>query len=193
MSTAGSTTTPLPITGVDPRVQHAARHELELEHLAVDDERVARVVAALVADAHRRFLGEIVGERGPCPRRPTGCRRSPRRARGLLVTLRDQRDSGSRWGNGTRRRFSRAAREARTPPAGADPRHVRIRCVTRCSAFRTRTAARFAAPDTSAVRQQPRRYDAFGPAAPQPLDSPLDELVPGMRVDAASTSTRASR
>ena len=45
-----------------PRVEDAARHELELEHLAVDDERVARVVAALIADAHRRFLGEVVGD-----------------------------------------------------------------------------------------------------------------------------------
>ncbi len=46
----------------DPRVEHAARHELELEDLAVDDQGVARVVAALVADAHRRFLGEVVGD-----------------------------------------------------------------------------------------------------------------------------------
>ena len=48
--------------GRHPRIEHAARHELELEHLAVDDERVAGVVAALVADDHRRLLGEIVGE-----------------------------------------------------------------------------------------------------------------------------------
>ena len=37
-STAGSTTTPLPMTGGDVRVQHAARHELQREHLAVDDD-----------------------------------------------------------------------------------------------------------------------------------------------------------
>jgi para-nitrobenzyl esterase len=42
-------------------------------------------------------------------------------------------------------------------------------------------AERFAAPelvpfDTTSV------YDTFGPAAPQPLDSPLGEIVPGMRV-----------
>ena len=44
-----------------PRIQHAARHELELEHLTVDDERVARVVPTLIADTHRRLLGEVVG------------------------------------------------------------------------------------------------------------------------------------
>ena len=45
-----------------PRVEDAARHELELEDLSVDHERVARVVAALVPDAHRRLLGEVVGD-----------------------------------------------------------------------------------------------------------------------------------
>ena len=45
-----------------PRVEHAARHELELEHLAVDHERVAGVVPALVAHDHRRLFGEVVGE-----------------------------------------------------------------------------------------------------------------------------------
>ena len=48
--------------GRHPRVQHAARHELQLEHLAVDDDRVAGVVPALVADDERGFLGEVVGE-----------------------------------------------------------------------------------------------------------------------------------
>ena len=46
----------------DPRIQHTARNELELEDLAVDHDRVARVVAALIADAQRSFLGEEVGE-----------------------------------------------------------------------------------------------------------------------------------
>ena len=46
----------------DPGVQDAAGDELELEHLAVDDDGVARVVPALIADAHRGFLGEVVGE-----------------------------------------------------------------------------------------------------------------------------------
>ena len=50
MSTAGSTTTPLPMIGGDVRVEHAARHELQREHLVADDDAVARVVAALVAD-----------------------------------------------------------------------------------------------------------------------------------------------
>ena len=34
----------------DVRVEHAARHELQREHLAVDHDAVPRVVAALVAD-----------------------------------------------------------------------------------------------------------------------------------------------
>ena len=46
----------------DPRIEDAARHELQLEHLAVHDERVAGVVPALIADAQRSFLGEVVGE-----------------------------------------------------------------------------------------------------------------------------------
>jgi hypothetical protein len=46
----------------DPRVEHPARRELELEHLAVDDERVPRIVPALVADDERGLLGEVVGE-----------------------------------------------------------------------------------------------------------------------------------
>ena len=33
----------------DVRVEHAARHELEREHLVVDDDAVARVVTTLVA------------------------------------------------------------------------------------------------------------------------------------------------
>jgi para-nitrobenzyl esterase len=44
-------------------------------------------------------------------------------------------------------------------------------------------AARFGAPEL--VPFDPARtYDAFGPAAPQSLDSPLGEIVPGMRVTA---------
>ncbi|HWS44435.1 MAG TPA: carboxylesterase family protein, partial [Acidimicrobiia bacterium] len=42
-------------------------------------------------------------------------------------------------------------------------------------------AARFGRPELVAFEPQ-RPYDAFGPAAPQPLDSPLGEIVPGMRV-----------
>jgi hypothetical protein len=46
----------------DPGVEDAARDELELEHLALDHDRVARVVPTLVAHAQRGFLGEVVGE-----------------------------------------------------------------------------------------------------------------------------------
>src|SRR5262249_42868408 len=48
--------------GCDVVVQDPARDELESEHLAVDDDRVAGVVAALVADDQLALLGEIVGE-----------------------------------------------------------------------------------------------------------------------------------
>ena len=46
----------------DVRVEDAARHELELEHLAVDHERVPGVVTALVAHDELALLGEVVGE-----------------------------------------------------------------------------------------------------------------------------------
>ena len=48
--------------GHDPRVQDAARDELQLEDLAVDHQRVPGVVAALVADAQRGLFREVVGE-----------------------------------------------------------------------------------------------------------------------------------
>src|SRR5262249_9691241 len=44
-------------------------------------------------------------------------------------------------------------------------------------------AARFAVPKVRPY-DAPRAYDAFGPAAPQAVDSPLGGLVPGMRVGA---------
>jgi hypothetical protein len=43
-------------------VEHTARDELEGEGLAVDDDRVAGVVAALVADDESHVLGEEIGE-----------------------------------------------------------------------------------------------------------------------------------
>ena len=46
----------------DGGVQDPARDELELEHVAVDHDGVARVVARLVAHDERALLGEIVGE-----------------------------------------------------------------------------------------------------------------------------------
>ena len=45
----------------DVRVEHAARHEVELEDLLADDDRVAGVVAALVADDDRHRLRQQVG------------------------------------------------------------------------------------------------------------------------------------
>ena len=79
----------------DPRVEHAARHELELEDLAVDDDRVARVVAALVADAQRSFLGEVVGE-------ATLALVAPLHADDHCARHRDgSREMRSRWGHGS--------------------------------------------------------------------------------------------
>ena len=46
----------------DVRVEHAARHELEREHLAVDHDAVAGVVAALVAHDELALLRQVVGE-----------------------------------------------------------------------------------------------------------------------------------
>ena len=46
----------------DVVVEHTAGHELEGEHLAVDDDRVPGVVAALVPDDQLALLREVVGE-----------------------------------------------------------------------------------------------------------------------------------
>ena len=45
----------------DVRVEHAAGHQVELEHLVADDDGVAGVVAALVAHDERDRLGQQVG------------------------------------------------------------------------------------------------------------------------------------
>ena len=45
----------------DVRVEHARRDEMELEDLVAQDDRVAGVVAALVADGHADLLGQEVG------------------------------------------------------------------------------------------------------------------------------------
>ncbi len=45
----------------DVRVEHARRHEVELQDLVALDHRVAGVVAALVAHDHRDLLGQEVG------------------------------------------------------------------------------------------------------------------------------------
>ena len=61
MSTRGSTTTPLPMTGVTAgyRIPEGTSAG---EGLAVDDDAVARVVATLVAHDHVHLFGEEVGE-----------------------------------------------------------------------------------------------------------------------------------
>jgi hypothetical protein len=46
----------------DVVVEHTRGHQLQRERLTVDHQRVARVVAALVAHHHRHLLGEEVGE-----------------------------------------------------------------------------------------------------------------------------------
>ncbi len=46
----------------DVVVEDAAGDELQGERLTVDDERVTRIVATLVADDHLHFLGDEVGE-----------------------------------------------------------------------------------------------------------------------------------
>ena len=61
MRVTGLTTTPLPITRRDVRVEHARRRQLELEDLVPADDGVAGVVATLVAHDHGRLLGQEVG------------------------------------------------------------------------------------------------------------------------------------
>ena len=46
----------------DVGVQDPARHQLQLEHVAVDDDRVSGVVARLVTHDERALLGEIIGK-----------------------------------------------------------------------------------------------------------------------------------
>ena len=172
-STAGSTTTPLPITGIDPRVEHAARHELELEHLAVDDERVARVVAALVADAHRRFLGEVVGDPALALVAPLGtddhcARHEPRLPvkRGHVGEMVLDRRVPRLLTDSASTMAPMACNECQRSWFGIPLRDgVALRC------------ARAGSPSTQAGSTT-----GSGPAAPQSLDSPLGEIVPGMRV-----------
>ena len=56
----GSSTTPLPMTPLQPRPQHAAGNELEHKLLAADDDRMAGVVPAGVARHGREPLAEHV-------------------------------------------------------------------------------------------------------------------------------------
>ncbi len=48
--------------GGDVRVEHAARHQLQREHLVADDDAVARVVTTLVANDEVALLRQVVGE-----------------------------------------------------------------------------------------------------------------------------------
>ena len=59
---AGSTTTPLPMTGVMCGYSTPLGTSWRAKRLAVDHDGVARVVTALVADDHVHLLGQEVGE-----------------------------------------------------------------------------------------------------------------------------------
>ena len=52
MKAIGSSTTPLPMTPLQLRPQHAARNQLQHELLARDDDRVSGIVAAGIARHH---------------------------------------------------------------------------------------------------------------------------------------------
>ena len=69
----------------DVRVEDPARHELDLEDLAVDHDGVARVVATLVAHDEGRLLGEVVGEPTLALVTPLGADDHRARHRGLLL------------------------------------------------------------------------------------------------------------
>ena len=61
-SAARSTTTPLPITAVHARPQNAAGNQLQNELLFPDEDRVAGVVAALIARHDVEALGEQIDD-----------------------------------------------------------------------------------------------------------------------------------
>ncbi len=48
--------------GGDVRIEHAARHQLQREHLVADDDAVSRVVTTLVANDEVALLRQVVGE-----------------------------------------------------------------------------------------------------------------------------------
>ena len=99
----------------DVGVEDAARHELEREGLAVDDDRVAGVVPALVADAERALLGEVVGETALALVTPLGT--DDHRARhGPLPTTSGPAEAGPR-----RRDTSHVGRSVLGPTCGLEP------------------------------------------------------------------------
>ncbi len=58
----GSSTTPLPITLRHDRPQHSARNQLQHELLAIDDDRVAGIVAAGIAGHNGEVLRQNVDD-----------------------------------------------------------------------------------------------------------------------------------
>ena len=146
ISVTGLTTTPVADDRGDVRVEHARRDELELEDLVADDDRVAGVVAALVADDHRDLLGEEVGglalalvaplepdDHGGRHQRGPGHERDPGPAPGFRIHLSRvprRRRSARRFVEGAQsasRDERRASLEQRpiSCQGGANPRSVR--------------------------------------------------------------------
>jgi hypothetical protein len=80
--------------GGDVRVEHAARHQLQREHLVTHDDAVPRVVAALVTNDEVALLRQVVGEAALALVTPLGAddhrprhASSPRNATNTGVTL----------------------------------------------------------------------------------------------------------
>ena len=138
--------------GRDVRVEDARRDEVELEDLVAEHDRVAGVVAALVADDHRDLLGEEVGRLAlalVAPLEPDDHRGRHQRATSATVTGRltaNEKAPGSVLGPGYTspvlrrllRRRSRSkvrvrltGRTTRLPRATADLRDGRSREVSR--------------------------------------------------------------
>ena len=107
----------------DVVVQHARRHELEGERLAVDHQGVAGVVAALVADDHRHLLGDEVGQLALALVAPLGAHHDRRRHPLLLrqVPRSIAREFGSSGGRDSvpvgRRPTTNAFAGAHRPPS----------------------------------------------------------------------------
>ena len=102
----------------DVRIEHARRHEVELEDLVAGDHGMAGVVAALVADDHRDLLGEEVGGL----------------ALALISPLQPD-DDGCRHQRAPRSRAMRRCRAARLA-------HARLSALARLLARRLRLARR---------------------------------------------------
>jgi hypothetical protein len=88
----------------DVVVEHAGRHELQGERLAVHHQRVAGVVAALVADDRRHLLGDEVGELALALIAPLGSDHDRRWHLSLLATTQSVDPTGSATQTPTRHR-----------------------------------------------------------------------------------------